>query len=184
MIFFLKKKKIISLHHKKRPIGSNITNMHFIGTLDGNFKFIRNLKIQNTQDYTGLFAYGNGATVKDINFINTNIISNSSFVGIVFGYSDYSSISNCVIQNGSIFATGKGTDVGAIVGKKLWNSPRIFIFLPNLLKKKGSFNNGSISYSQVDAFTINAEQTNSVGGLMGYAFSSNSKKSFPNIKSF
>ena len=66
-----------------------------MGILDGKGFKIKNLKINTTKDYTALFAYGNGSTVQNLVFEDLDILSNSSFIGAIFGGSSYSNIINC-----------------------------------------------------------------------------------------
>lgn len=122
------------------PIGTSSTP--FKGVLDGNGKTISGFWINRPNtDYVGLFAYTNGATIKDLS-INANSIKGKSYVGIVLGYSVGTTISGCIVSSNEVI--GSSDCVGGIVGR---------------------VNGGSISECRVICNNISG--ANSVGGLYG-----------------
>ena len=95
------------------PIGTSSTP--FKGVLDGNGKSISGLWINRPNtNYVGLFAYTNGATIKDLS-INANSIKGKSYVGIVLGYSLGTTISGCIVSSNEVI--GSSDCVGGIVGR-------------------------------------------------------------------
>ena len=89
------------------------TSKYFKGTFDGQGKTIKNLYINATTAYQGLFGYSNGGTFKNMNFENTNIISTKGNVGTVIGYGNNVTITNCN-NNGTLETTAY--NIGGIAG--------------------------------------------------------------------
>ena len=88
------------------PIGSN---NYFYGTFDGNGHIIKNLKIDSTENYQGLFGFSYGE-IKNIGLENCDVKGGSSVGGLVGGSSG--SITNCYT-----IGTVSGNDsVGGLVG--------------------------------------------------------------------
>lgn len=122
------------------PIGTSSTP--FKGVLDGNGKSILGFWINRPNtDYVGLFANTNGATIKDLT-VNTTSIKGKTYVGIISGYSERTTISRCVVTSNDII--GNGDNVGGIVG---------------------CVTGGSISESKVSCNNIAG--VNGVGGVFG-----------------
>lgn len=122
------------------PIGTSSTP--FKGVLDGNGKTISGFWINRPNtDYVGLFAYTDGAKIKDLS-INANSIKGKSCVGIISGYSCNTTISGCLVSSNELI--GSSDYVGGIVGR---------------------VNGGSISECRVICNNISG--ANSVGGLYG-----------------
>lgn len=97
------------------PIGTSSTTNHFKGVLDGNGKSISGLWInRHGTDYIGLFAYTEGATIKNLT-VNSSSIKGKSHVGIISGYSNSTTISKCEVISSSD-VTGSGDNVGGVVG--------------------------------------------------------------------
>ncbi|MBQ8837620.1 MAG: hypothetical protein IJ002_08995 [Clostridia bacterium] len=91
------------------PIGDGTDN--FTGTFDGGGYTVSNLNISTTAQYTGLFGYIKGATVKNLT-VDGLISSSAQYIGGLVGYANASTIENC--QNK---ATVSGTRyVGGMVG--------------------------------------------------------------------
>ena len=91
------------------PIGNN-TNK-FTGTFDGCGYTISGINISTSTDYTGLFGYMSGATVKNI-VVDGEVTSTSNYIGGIVGYATASTIENC--QNKAT-VSGVGY-VGGVVG--------------------------------------------------------------------
>ena len=86
----------------------------FTGSLYGRGYKIKNMNVEGTDSYAGLFGYLKGATVKGL-VIDGVTVSGSSYVGAVAGYaSDQTVISDCIVNGAAISATGD--DCGAILG--------------------------------------------------------------------
>ena len=110
----------ITLTNNWIPLGS--INEQFVGTLDGNGSYIKNLNITTTNDgYFGLFAINSG-TIKNVILSSVNInVSNKStnnsgpisFVGAVCGINK-SSIVNVKVY-GTLTGSGR-TVIGGIAG--------------------------------------------------------------------
>ncbi len=98
------------------PIGIyiyNNTSKLFKGTFDGGNHTISNLHLDVSKSYTGLFSYIYESTVKNLTLNNVTCTEGTNeHIGGICGYSDRSTVSNCVV-NGDI--TG-GNNVGGICG--------------------------------------------------------------------
>lgn len=120
----------------------------FKGVFDGNNKKIFNLSITSVgRDFVGLFGYINSPTacVKDLTIVNPYINSTlKMFVGAVAGKVKTGTISNCVVDGGSVYG---GYNVGGLVGCIV----------------KGIIKNCSVN-TKVSGST-------DVGGVVGYNFS-------------
>jgi len=95
------------------PIGnsSSVSNT-FKGVFDGNNKKITGLYISKTTNYSALFGYFYGATVKNLGLVGVDINGQVSTAGIVASMANKATIENCYVT-GSI--TGYQA-VGGIVG--------------------------------------------------------------------
>ncbi len=123
-----------------KPIGKN--GAFFEGTFDGNGHVITNINISSTANYSGLFGYVRGATIKNIGIESGNISSTKDYVaGIVGRASGATIIENCYNK-----ATISGKDyVGGIVG-----------YADAGLTVRNSYNAGEIT------------ATNNAGGIVAY----------------
>ena len=74
------------------PIGGDYDNV-FQGNFDGNGFDIKDLYINTTEDYAGLFGYAENATITNVSLINVNITGNSAVGGLV-GYASMAVITN------------------------------------------------------------------------------------------
>lgn len=121
-----------------QPVG-NSSSAAFKGILDGNGKTVSGLWIKRSNtDNVALFGYTDGATIKNLKMVATNIEGNGN-VAILAGYSSNSTISTCCVS-GNV----KGGDyVGGFAGR-------------------GS----SISNSRFDGGNIIGR--NYVGGIVGF----------------
>ena len=120
------------------PIGtrSNIKIVHFLGTFDGQGHVIRNLNINSTSRYVGLFGYSDGMTVRNLVLDESCSISSYSqsnsghfymggFIGQCYMYNLGCNIENCVNKasvtfTGNYSGNGGGTFIGGIVGEISW----------------------------------------------------------------
>lgn len=97
------------------PIGRT---HHFAGVFDGRNFTISHLNIESSQDMTGLFAFVENGTVKDLT-IQSGSITGTSRTGALAGRSMQAQIFNCV-SNADVSGTN---DVGGLVG--MFNNTRM-----------------------------------------------------------
>lgn len=107
------------------PIGTE--ENPFKGTFDGEMPAlvrtaatesftVSNLTVTGNQTYSGFFGYTDGATLKNINFVNANIISEGdtdTYAGVLVAYATNTAISNASVESSSV--TGPN-NVGGIAG--------------------------------------------------------------------
>ena len=77
------------------PIGNEYS--YFSGTFDGNGHVIKNLNIDKTSNYTGLFGYTSGAKIQNVGLENVNV-KGSDYTGGLVGYSNNTNIYNCYVS--------------------------------------------------------------------------------------
>ena len=94
-------------------IGGTIYFTIFSGTYDGNGFSIHNLKITGTSEYIALFGYPEGATLKNINFVNAQI-TGQNYCAILAGRAGLNTIIKNCTATGTV--TGTGQYVGGLVG--------------------------------------------------------------------
>ena len=153
------------------PIGNK--SSYFSGTFDGNGHVIKNLNIESTSDYTGLFGYTSGAKIQNLGLENVNV-KGSDYTGGLIGYSNNTNIYNCYVS-GSV----QGSDhTGMLVGS--FNSGGVaFIHTSGDVTGDGQYIGGSIgdlegliekSYSETNVKNISSSNYYSsyIGGLVGY----------------
>ena len=77
------------------PIGTSASP--FKGVLDGEGHEIKNLTVNGTGNYTGLFGYLSGAVVKNLTLTGVNVTGTGSYkyTGALAGYANGGSISCC-----------------------------------------------------------------------------------------
>ena len=83
----------------------------FKGTIYGNGHVVKNLKIDSTSDYQGLFGYVQQATIQDLGVEDANI-KGGAYSGILFGRAENAKLTN-------LYATGTvsgSSNVGGLVG--------------------------------------------------------------------
>ncbi len=83
----------------------------FKGTIYGNGHVVKNLKIDSTSDYQGLFGYVQQATIQDLGVEDANI-KGGAYSGILFGRAENAKLTN-------LYATGTvsgSSFVGGLVG--------------------------------------------------------------------
>ena len=133
------------------PIGS--INAPFQGVYDGNGYRISNLEIRDSSHQNlGLFGFLKNARLQNIILERARIIGDS-VAGVLFGYSDSSTLENVHVQNGSIVQV-QSAMAGLIGGKAL---------------------NTSLSLSSADGLVESAE---AAGGLVGFAHALRLDRSF------
>ncbi|ENK0556227.1 hypothetical protein AB2T19_000985 [Clostridium botulinum] len=86
---------------------------NFTGIFDGNGYNIKNLYINNSKHYQGLFGFTSKAIIKNLGVVNTNINVSATQIGAIVGsIRDCSIVSNCY-STGSIVGED---NVGGLVG--------------------------------------------------------------------
>ena len=157
----------IVINKNFEPIGLN-EKTAFKGSLDGDGKTISNLSVESDNQYTGLFGYISGGTVKNLTIENANIVntysSNSSFyayVGTVAGYIINGTIENVGITGISSVENkaGSNINIGGLVG-----------FATDNTQIKRVYSNAMVN--------TNVTGVVRAGGLIGYANKTNSSASF------
>lgn len=77
-------------------IGPN--SMGFSGTFEGNNHRLSNFKINTGYlDYSGIFGYTRGATIKDLSVFGVDV-SGCTYAGVIIGYMNDGTLSNCSIM--------------------------------------------------------------------------------------
>jgi hypothetical protein len=106
------------------PIGVSNTTA-FTGTYDGDNHIISNLSINATTDYTGMFTYVNGGTLKNIKLYKEIVNSTKGYTGGLAGQIiNNSSVTNC----GSSGATITGVNyIGGLFGTCASNVSKCFV---------------------------------------------------------
>lgn len=105
---------------------SSVTNFTSIGTLTNAFKgtiygnghVVKNLKIDSTNDYQGLFGYVQQATIQDLGVVDANV-KGGEYTGILIG-----NATNTIIKNAYSTGTIKGdnssgSQIGGLIGQML-----------------------------------------------------------------
>ena len=109
------------------PIGVD-SEHSFMGTFDGKGHTLSNFKISTSSDYTGVFGYTQGATIRDLRVDSTCTISGNalgvnSYIGGIVGYCISTKESGCTIDGcmSAARVTFAGNDMhgfaGGLVGK-------------------------------------------------------------------
>jgi uncharacterized repeat protein (TIGR02543 family) len=92
------------------PLGDDID--YFAGVLNGNGYKIKNLTIDSTEEYVGLFGSSDGAYIENIILENVNI-KGDRYVGSLVGKAFSTTITNCGVIGGTVEGN---KDVGGLVG--------------------------------------------------------------------
>ena len=179
------------------PMGNNSTK--FTGSYDGAWYTINGLTINRpSTNYTGLFGYTNGSTIKDLGVINVNItgagrtgglagwiesnttinncyttgnITGTKLVGGLVGIVDDSStVSNCY-STGSV--TGSGNDVGGLVGYNKFSSVSNCYSTGSVISSEGIRIGGLVGRAYGGSIsycysTGSVTGSSSIGGIIGF----------------
>ncbi len=138
------------------PIGTELDA--FKGVLDGNGKTLNGLNITGTvasvnRNSSGIFAFTNGATIKNINIINSKVkISKAEndfyAVGIIVGLAKFSTVENCKVDGQADVSVNGTLNIGGIIGE--------------------AFNTVDISKCENNSEIIaNAKDEINIGGIVG-----------------
>ena len=159
------------------PIGEDETN-YFLGTFDGQGHVINGLEITSSLQYSGLFGYSGGLTIRNVVIGSSSSVSNSFkgskdvFVGGFIGHC-YKKIDHCRIENNVNLAnvgfTGNTTsnlNLGGIIGHYTHSGSDYMFYVRNCA------NYGVISSSGVSKSTwiggIMSGSTNTYGKYENY----------------
>lgn len=151
------------------PIGGNesdYNNNYFSGTFDGQGYEIKNLYINTTNSYAGLFGIVNNAVIKNIG-VTGSVLCNTydAYAGGIAGNIRFSSISNCynkmyILANGS---GGNCAYVGGIAGNIGSSSISNCYNTGNVNSYKGTYmgTGGIVGYSEGSSI-INSYNTGEI----------------------
>ena len=149
----------ITLTEVWTPIGTS-SRSSYTGTFDGGGHKISGLNATTSSQYSGLFGYIKGATVKNLVLDAPTVsCSNSNgYAGGVAAYMQHSIIENCQVSDGSISCTDNESTAGGIVGS-------VYIYDPKAEKNV-------VKNCQVSGVTISAKYS---GGVAGTTADKNSR---------
>ena len=154
------------------PIGNN-DNHTYHGTFDGNGKTISNLYINASQQNVGLFGcLSDYCTIKNLTFQNASVTNNSSYTGILLGFTN----SDCSLQNIKILDNchvNGGDRTGGIAGKLDGNASNCvnYATVQGIKEVGGLFGRYSRTGNSITACANHGNVTatsQTVGGLVGY----------------
>lgn len=79
----------------------------FTGSYNGNNKKLQNFSLSGTEEYTGLWRYGNNATFKNI-FIDNASVTSTKHVGTIVGRHDGNNaeLKDCKVTNSTVSSAG------------------------------------------------------------------------------
>lgn len=90
----------------------------FKGYYDGRGFEIKNLYINKSGSYTGLFGYQSAGVIQRVRLVNVNITSSGGgYVGALVGRQN-GSVYDCQVSSGTVNETGRSSYVGGLVGYK------------------------------------------------------------------
>jgi len=101
------------------PIGRQGTTTSFQGNFDGNGKVVHNLKINTTQDHTGLFGYTMGATIKNLGVEDCDVVTTAQYAGGLAGSLFGTQVSGCYVKGGRVNAQFTGGLAGQASGSTI-----------------------------------------------------------------
>jgi len=133
------------------PIGGYKDQINFTGIYDGKGFLIKNLYMDRESEilhYVGLFGRATGATLKNINLVNVNIIGGNYTGGLLGLAEEWDGVGNSIINcltTGSVSSV-RESGIGGLIGYA-----------------EGALNQISFSYSLCDVSGNN----NWIGGLIG-----------------
>ena len=144
------------LSQQFEPIGTE--NNNFRGAFDGNGHTISGLKISSNSQYTGLFGYSDGFTIKNVVLDGTCSITStskfSSFVGSIAGHCSFCTIKNAV-NMGSVAFDG--------------NTDSLYIGGVSAAISSATLQN-CVNYGSVTHSGVSTGSYCELGGIAGYSF--------------
>jgi len=96
------------------PIGDSTTN--FTGQLNGNGFRIKNLTINTSDLYAGLFGFTEGATILDVGLTDINLNTTSHYAGALVGRTNRSIIKGCYATGNITGLSGTSQYLGGLIG--------------------------------------------------------------------
>ena len=131
----------------------------FTGVLDGAGHSIKNLKVNRTVSYSGLFSQTKGAVIKQLLLENVSVTSTQNYVGALVGHMEGGQIKGCAMEGA---VTGYGY-TGGLVG---------YVYGKATIEESGAF--GSVRVTNTGS--------NYGGGLVGYGSSITLRNSYAACK--
>ncbi len=178
------------------PIGTELNA--FKGVLDGNGKTLNGLNITETvasvnRNSSGIFAFTNGATIKNLNISNVKVkISKAEndfyAVGIIVGLAKFSTVENCKVHGKADISVNGTLNIGGVIGEafntvdisKCENNAEIIADAKDEINIGGIVGSSdSIVSLSANKATITADNSNSdepksdaiyIGGICGNMF--------------
>ena len=147
------------------PIGNNATR--FTGSFDGLGHTVSNLTINSTSNFTGLFGFTHGATIRNIGIAGAgSITGTASHTGGLVGFLYYSTIINSYIMENVTGSAGTGGLVGRSEGSTI-----TACYAAGAVTG-GNSTGGLIGIANLDTITDSyasgvVQGTANVGGLVG-----------------
>ena len=160
------------------PIGKS--GNAFTGVLEGNGFVIRNLHINSTSNYVGLFGYSNGGAINNIGLENVNLIGNNYVGGLVGFIYQGTKISNCYVT-GNI--TGN-LNVGGITGFTQFGGTIDYVYVNANIKGVKTVGGiaGDLKSTVTNSFALGRISGDSgVGGIGGSFQNSKIVNSYSNM---
>ena len=158
----------------------SVIQNNFTGTLDGNGYTMRNLTINSGANAAGVFAFANGATIKNLTLDQIKVTSNAAYAGSLAAVSNYGTVDNCVAQNISISNASAGGSTGGLVGETTTTITSSYTTgTVNGVDKVGGLAGRTVFGGFSGCFSsVNVSGRNNVGGLVGNTDSSTINSSY------
>jgi len=158
------------------PIGNNATANQFKGNFDGDGFVVKNLKINRSASYQGLFGYTNGAKIENLG-VEDCTVWGASYTGGLVGSNNTTPINNCYVTGEVSFLTQTSSYLGGLVGQNGGSSPITNCYatcnvagagyVGGLAGSNGSAVSGSYATGNISMFAYNTGTTYNYGGLVG-----------------
>ncbi|GAA0432669.1 hypothetical protein GCM10008983_06600 [Lentibacillus halophilus] len=160
---------------------SNIDN-RFTGSFDGKGHVIRNLTINSTTDYVGLFGIDNGSTIKNVGLLNVIVSNTGSHTGALIGRL-YGTVDKCYSKG-----TVDGADnTGGLIGSAYGGITNDSYSHANVTGNKyvgGFIGHGGAGYSNAELYRCysmgTVSGTSDVGAFIGYYDGTTMKNAYYN----
>ena len=157
-----------------QPIGTD-TNNAFIGTFDGNGHSIKNLTINSSQAYVGLFGVIKGAKISNLIIESPNVMNTSNSTGALTGWGCWRIYYNFCRHKKRNNSWSRATTGGLIGGIGTYGSSKISQAYSTNQVFGTSYTGGLVGYGGgsrhtfTDVFaTGDIKGTDYTGGLLGY----------------
>jgi len=157
--------------------GSRDFDVVFQASFDGNGYVIKNLTVNTTENFNGLFGYATNCTISNLGIEESEITGGNIYNGLLVGDVQYSIISNCYAE-GDI--SGCNNYVGGLVGYSV-NTEIVDCYTEgNFNVSTSSYVGGLVGYicwnTKIDNCfsSVNIDAKNFVGGLVGSSYNGSS----------